>query len=108
MALGDTRIVILGGGFAGVYAALHLERNLARRAGFEITLVSSENFLLFTPMLPEVPSSSIEPRHIVSPIRAWFRNEIERGPALFTLFTLPIYAQANHLSRESFGFNFLW
>ena len=74
MALADTRILILGGGFAGVYAALHLERILARREGFEITLVSSENFLLFTPMLPEVPSSSIEPRHIISPLRACFRK----------------------------------
>ncbi len=74
MALGDTRILILGGGFAGVYAALHLERILARRQGFEITLVSSENFLLFTPMLPEVPSSSIEPRHFISPLRAFFRK----------------------------------
>ena len=53
---------------------LHLERILARREGFEITLVSSENVLLFTPMLPEVPSSSIEPRHIISPLRAFFRK----------------------------------
>lgn len=68
------RILILGGGFAGVYAALHLERGLGPGASAEITLVSDENFLLFTPMLPEVASSSIEARHIVSPIRAFFRR----------------------------------
>ena len=45
MALGDTRIVILGGGFAGVYAALHLERILARRQEFEITFVQNSVFL---------------------------------------------------------------
>ena len=45
MALGDTRIVTLGGGFAGVYAALHLERILARREGFEITFVQNSAFL---------------------------------------------------------------
>jgi len=74
MALRAKRIVILGGGFAGVYAALHLERTFARDGDIEITLISDENFLLFTPMLSEVPSSSIEPRHIISPIRAFFRK----------------------------------
>ncbi len=68
------RILILGGGFAGVYAARHLEKILARHDNVEITLVSDENFLLFTPMLPEVPSSSIEAKHIISPIRACLRK----------------------------------
>ena len=68
------RIVVLGGGFAGVYAALALERKFWRHHEVEITLVSDENVLLFTPMLPEVPSSSVEPRHIISPIRALFRR----------------------------------
>ncbi len=45
MAFGDTRIVILGGGFAGVYAALQLEGILARRQGFEITFVQNAVFL---------------------------------------------------------------
>src|ERR1700722_16282548 len=48
------RIVILGGGFGGVYAALHLERLLAREPEVEICLVSRDNFFLFTPMLHEV------------------------------------------------------
>lgn len=68
------RILILGGGFGGVYAARRLEQLFPRRAGVEITLLSDENFLLFTPMLPEVVSSSIEAEHIVSPLRAFFRR----------------------------------
>ena len=68
------RIVILGGGFAGVYAALNLENIFRRNDDIEIVLLSAENYLLFTPMLPEVPSSSIEAKHIVSPLRAFFRK----------------------------------
>ena len=74
MAPQEKRILVLGGGFAGVYAALHLERVFRRDHSIKITLVSDENFLLFTPMLPEVASSSIEAKHIISPIRAFFRR----------------------------------
>ena len=63
------RIVILGGGFAGIAAAARLERTL-RRGEAEVTLVSGENFSLFTPMLPEVCSGGLETRHVVTPIRA--------------------------------------
>jgi NADH dehydrogenase len=69
-----TRVVILGGGFAGVYTALRLEKIFSRDEDIEIILVSDENFMLFTPMLPEVSSSSIEAKHIVSPLRAFFRK----------------------------------
>ena len=48
------RILILGGGFGGLYAALHLDRTLAREPGVEVTLVNRDNFFLFTPMLHEV------------------------------------------------------
>src|SRR5277367_171078 len=68
------RMLIVGGGFEGVYAAQRLEQIFARRKDVEITLISEENFLLFTPMLAEVVSSSIEANHIVSPIRAFFRR----------------------------------
>jgi NADH:ubiquinone reductase (H+-translocating) len=47
------RIVILGGGFGGVYAAMHLEKLLARERAVEICLVSHDKFFLFTPMLHE-------------------------------------------------------
>jgi NADH dehydrogenase len=64
--------VVLGGGFGGVYTALHLERMLGRSA--EITLVSRENFFLFTPMLHEVAASDIDITHLVSPLRALLRQ----------------------------------
>lgn len=65
-----TRIVILGGGFAGVAVAKELEHRLAGATGVEVTLVSDSNALLFTPMLAEVASSSLEPQHISTPVRA--------------------------------------
>jgi len=68
------RILILGGGFAGMYAALHLEKIFSKDKDVEITLVNRDNFFLFTPMLSEVPSSSIETRHVTSPIRAFFNK----------------------------------
>jgi NADH:quinone reductase (non-electrogenic) len=64
-----TRIVVLGGGFAGVEAVTRLERRLGRRPDIELLLVSDHNYLLFTPLLPQVASSLVEPRHIIQPIR---------------------------------------
>lgn len=58
-----TRVLIVGGGYAGVETA----RGLAKSA--DVTILSRENFLLFTPMLAEVAAGDIEPRHIVSPLR---------------------------------------
>ena len=63
------RIVILGGGFGGVYAAIHLEKLLARQSAVEITLVSRDNFFLFTPMLHEIAASDLEITNIVNPLR---------------------------------------
>src|SRR5437762_9656174 len=63
------RIVILGGGFGGVYAAMRLEKLLARESAVEICLVSRDNFFLFTPMLHEVAASDLEITNIVNPLR---------------------------------------
>ncbi|HEY0395895.1 MAG TPA: NAD(P)/FAD-dependent oxidoreductase [Candidatus Elarobacter sp.] len=63
------RIVVLGGGFAGVAVARRLERKL-RRDEAQIALVGRDNFTLFTPMLPEVSSGGLEPRHVATPVRA--------------------------------------
>jgi NADH dehydrogenase len=63
------RIVILGGGFGGVYAAMHLEKLLARERTVEICLVSRDNFFLFTPLLHEIAASDLEITNIVNPLR---------------------------------------
>ncbi len=55
-----TRVVILGGGFGGLYVALELEKTLARDPNAEITLINRENFFLFTPMLHEVAASDLD------------------------------------------------
>jgi len=65
----ETRIVILGGGFGGLYTALELEKVLARRNDLQVTLVNRENFFLFTPMLHEVAASDLDVTHIVNPVR---------------------------------------
>jgi NADH:ubiquinone reductase (H+-translocating) len=66
-------VVIAGGGFGGLYAARRLERRLPRN-GARIRLVSDVNFLLYTPLLPGAAAGSLEPRHVVVPLReelAW-------------------------------------
>lgn len=68
------RVVILGGGFGGLYAALYLDRTVARDAGVEVVLIDPRNFLLFTPMLHEVASGSLDPSSIVVPTRQVLRN----------------------------------
>ena len=78
------RIVILGGGFGGISVAQHLEKLGARDPNLEITLISSSNYLLFTPMLAEVASSGLEAQHISAPVRAalfftrFHRAEVDR------------------------------
>ncbi len=69
-----TRIVILGGGFAGVTAAEQLEQKFGADPSVSITLVSDTNALLFTPMLAEVAASSLEATHITSPLRTSLRR----------------------------------
>src|SRR5216683_1286255 len=63
------RVLILGGGFGGVYAALRLEKSLARHDNLEVTLVTRDNYFLFTPMLPEVAAADLEQSTIVNPLR---------------------------------------
>jgi NADH dehydrogenase len=64
-----TRIVILGGGFGGVYTALTLEKLLGRDPSVEVNLISKDNYLVFQPMLPEVISGTIGLLDTITPIR---------------------------------------
>jgi NADH:quinone reductase (non-electrogenic) len=68
------RILILGGGFGGIYAAIRLEKLLGRRADVEITLVTRDNFFLFTPMLHEVAACDLELSTIINPLRKMLRR----------------------------------
>jgi NADH:ubiquinone reductase (H+-translocating) len=66
------RVLILGGGFGGLYAALAFEKR--HHPDFEVTLISQDNFFLFTPMLHEVAASDLDLTHIVNPIRKMLRH----------------------------------
>jgi len=69
-----TKIVIVGGGFAGLTAATYLDKRLARRPDIEVVLISRENFILFTPMLHEVAAGDLNPTDIVNPLRRILRH----------------------------------
>jgi NADH dehydrogenase len=61
-------VLILGGGFGGLYAARKLERALPPYAA-KVTIVSEVNFMLYTPLLPGAAAGTLEPRHVVVPLR---------------------------------------
>ena len=67
----QVRIIILGGGFAGIQVLMELQKAFQNDISVDLTLVSRDNFFLFTPMLPEISSGMIETRHIVTPVRAF-------------------------------------
>jgi NADH:ubiquinone reductase (H+-translocating) len=62
------RILVLGGGFVGLYTSLGLEKRLSAREA-DVTLVNPESFMAYQPFLPEAASGNIEPRHVVVPFR---------------------------------------
>ena len=65
------RILILGGGFGGVYTAMYLEQGMtaAERERIEVSIVSNDNYIVFQPLLPEVISGTIDALHCITPIR---------------------------------------
>lgn len=67
--LQNKRILILGAGFAGIYAAINISRRLRKRKDIEICLVDGNRYHLFKPMLHEVATGSVDPTHIIQPIR---------------------------------------
>ncbi len=64
-----TRVIILGGGFAGISMARELGRKSKHDSSIEIHLISTENYFVFQPLLPEVVACGLEPSHIINPIR---------------------------------------
>jgi NADH dehydrogenase len=67
------RIVIAGGGFGGFYAAHALERLLPANSA-RVTLVNEANFMLYTPLLPGAAGATLDPRHVVVPLRSQLRH----------------------------------
>jgi len=63
------RVVVLGAGFGGLEAMLELEERFSGDAAVDLLLVNESNFFLFTPLLPQIVSSTVEPRHIVQSLR---------------------------------------
>ena len=61
-------VVIAGGGFGGAMAARELERIMPQQSA-RLTLVNDVNFMLYTPFLPEAAAGTLEPRHVVTPLR---------------------------------------
>jgi NADH dehydrogenase len=72
-------VLVVGGGFGGAFAARALEPALRRRPA-RVLLVAPENFFLFSPLLPEAASGTLEPRHAVIPLRELLtRTEVMTG-----------------------------
>jgi NADH dehydrogenase len=89
------RIVVLGGGFGGIYSAYHLEREFWSDPRVEVTLVSRNNYFLMTPLLFEAGSGVLEPRHAVNPIRPMFKKArfVEANVERIDFETRKVYAR---------------
>jgi NADH:ubiquinone reductase (H+-translocating) len=80
---GPTRIVVLGGGFAALSAARRLQERMPRDGSVRATLISRDNYLLFTPMLAEVAAGELAPDHIAAPLRRFLhRVRVWQGEAV--------------------------
>ncbi|MBA9003588.1 NAD(P)/FAD-dependent oxidoreductase [Thermomonospora cellulosilytica] len=67
-----TRILVVGGGYVGMYTALRLQRRLRReisRGQVQITVVEPQSYMTYHPFLPEAAAGNLEPRHVVAPLR---------------------------------------
>jgi len=69
----NTRIVVVGGGYVGMYTALRLQKRL-RRGEASVTVIDPQSHMTYQPFLPEAAAGSIEPRHVVVPLRKVLRR----------------------------------
>jgi NADH dehydrogenase len=63
------RVVVIGSGFGGLEAVTQLDSLFGRNPDVEVLLLSEQNYLLFTPLLPQIASSFTDPRHIIQAVR---------------------------------------
>jgi NADH:ubiquinone reductase (H+-translocating) len=75
-------VVIAGGGFGGAMAARELERLMPRQSA-RLVLVNEANFMLYTPFLPEAAAGTLEPRHVVTPLREILKRTYLRVGTIF-------------------------
>jgi NADH:ubiquinone reductase (H+-translocating) len=99
-------VVIAGGGFGGLYAARRLERRLPRHSA-RITMVTDVNFLLYTPLLPGAAAGTLEPRHVVVPLREqlsttdlWLGRVASAEPAESCLVVDSLDGRRHHLHYD--------
>ncbi len=69
----NARILVVGGGYVGMYTALRLQKKL-RRGEAEVTVIDPQPHMTYQPFLPEAAAGSIEPRHVVVPLRRVLRK----------------------------------
>ncbi|WJV47780.1 NAD(P)/FAD-dependent oxidoreductase [Streptomyces flavofungini] len=72
MVTEPVRILVVGGGYVGMYTALHLQRKLKpelKQGAVEIVVISPDPYMTYQPFLPEAAAGSISPRHVVVPLR---------------------------------------
>src|SRR3954449_6539411 len=71
--MAPARIVIVGGGYVGMYAALRLQRRLSAQEA-QITVIAPQSYMTYQPFLPEAGAGNLEPRHVVVPLRRVLRR----------------------------------
>jgi NADH dehydrogenase len=92
-----TRVLILGGGFAGAYCAQQLERRVPRDGSVEILLIDRRNYFVFYPLLVEAGTGSLEPRHAVVALREFLRDTRFR---MGTVHDIDFEGRTVHLTED--------
>ncbi|MFH0942326.1 MAG: FAD-dependent oxidoreductase [Chloroflexota bacterium] len=104
--VGARKVLILGSGFGGTYVLRHLVPALNRNENVETTMVSNENFFLFSPLLHEVAMGRVETRHIAYPIRRLHWRD-RFNFVLASVQNIDLAARRVTTTRGSFEFDYL-